>query len=264
MFRVHLDDSGDQQQAGAFAVGGYLGYGDQFDHAQRNWDETLAAFNKRHHCNIRYFHTTDLVNGYADFAGLDESVRVSLLENLMALIRCRVIEGVGSSMRMEHYLQVFGSPRDKSRLFPAPLSICFIGAYLLSKGWALKHKTQDQPMAYIIERGSLYRGELIDGFNLSAEDPRSGGRYPFDSISQAPKEVVGLQMADLFAWGLGAERKALFRAGRLSEVFRRPLDHFFMTFRHDHYPWDIEKLQESKDGTLELVQAAVEADLAGC
>jgi hypothetical protein len=248
LFSVYLDDSGSQDVRNAFAVGGYLGYDKQWDEAQRNWDEILTAFNRRHGCSVRYFHMTDLVSGHEDFKGLSEDVRVALMESLISLIRCRALTGVGSSMRTEHYIEVIGPPADKGRVDPPPLSLCFQRASLLTKAWAHKHNKLDQPFVFVIEKGSKYRGELMNGFELVSASLPFGSLYALDSIAQGPKQLAGLQMADLYAWSLGAERKGiLLKRGRLSDSFRLPLDRFLTTFPHAHYPWDLEHLKEISD-----------------
>ena len=258
MFTVHLDDSGSQSARNAFAVGGYLAHAEQWDEAQRNWSEILAAFNQRHGCNVRYFHMTDLVSGYEDFEGLSEPVRLSLMESLIALIRCRTLTGVGSSMRTEHYIEIVGSPDDKGRIDPPPLSLCFHRTYLLAKGWVYKSKEPDQSIVFVIEKGSKYVGELMGGFEMVSKSPEFKNLFALDSITQGPKGIVGLQMADLYAWCLGAERKGvLLRRGRISETFRVPLNYFLDTFPHGHYPWDLKDLKDVNDLVLAWDKAAI-------
>ena len=124
MFRVYLDDSGNQEGRGVFAVAGYIGEAGQWDHFQRNWDEILAAFNEKHGLKIRYLHMTDLVSGRKDFKSVDKLTRSILLYKFCMLAKARTIAGIGSFVMMEDYIQVLGEPVNLPPAVPTPLVLC--------------------------------------------------------------------------------------------------------------------------------------------
>lgn len=236
MLKAYYDDSGTHDGSLVVSVAGYVGEDDQWTEFQRNWNDILIQFNHDNACDVTHMHIADLIGGFGkQYKGLDETKRVALLSSLCTLARVRSIRGIGSFIMTSDYTEILGHVDDRPPGCPAPFTLCAEGAFLMTKGWALKAGRKDS-IGYFIEKGTKHRGEILSGFDRAQKANDLGASFRFDTLAQGPKEIVGLQLADVYVWTLAAEQKGTL--DHLSKPFQRELKSFLYGHPHEHLPWD--------------------------
>jgi hypothetical protein len=222
MFTAYFDDSGSPDDTLAVVVAGFVASDEQWEHFERNWNETLKQF------GIPLFHMKEFAHfagAFSKFKGKKED-REWLLRQLLSHIKLRVRHSCGHAVIIDDFRKVSGLYALES-IHITPYSLCGRTCLASVSDWAKRCGIAEDQTRYVFEDGSKGKGTLVHRIL------RDKGITP---EFRKKHESVPLQAADLFAYEMLAGNRAIFERGvdsldamrypiqQLSDLLRHPLD----------------------------------------
>ena len=127
---AYLDDSGTHDPSDVVVVAGFLGSDDDWLKFKPEWMNRLAQD------EVKQFHMTDCVNGTRDFAGLPQSRRDLLIDDLCSILGAQDLLGISAAMLRKDWGSVVVTE------FPDILDVLHSPYYTLSSSFiqqAVRH-----------------------------------------------------------------------------------------------------------------------------
>lgn len=186
MLTVYGDESCDMKQH-VFAVAGVIGF-------QEEWDELEPVWRERNNGN--HFHSADCESSPPRglYKGTNHNENLKLYRDLIGILNKTKMMGFGVTIDLQAYREIFPGSTDN-----APYYRCFapVIAYFAKMG-SFHIPQQDVKFIFHINAKVQYTaGELYDYMSNLSEWEHSP--YLAKTLGFAPMDVVGIQVADLFA-----------------------------------------------------------------
>jgi hypothetical protein len=188
-------------------MAGYLSDERKWCRYEREWRHVLQEY------RIGSLHMKKFAHSQGEFAGWPESKRVALLQQLIAIIKSRVLYRVGAVVPCADYDQTVGAadPGDDRR---SPFWLCFLSCFSAIMAYCRKEQIGDD-IAVVLDQNNESNAHALGFYSSFKELPDIPNRDQLVSLSFADdKKINPLQAADLLAYELnkyhqGFDRKPL-------------------------------------------------------
>lgn len=185
MLTVYGDESFDFGEKKVFAVAGVIG-------TQEEWDELEPIWLAKN--NGRIFHAADCESSRGAYKNNSQSENHQLYRELVEILKYTKLMGYGVTIDLKAYKEIF-----HGHVVNAPYFRCFapVISYFANMGY-MHIPQQNVKFNFHINAKTQYTaGELYDYMcNLSEWEHSI---YLAKSLSFSPMDVVGIQVADMFA-----------------------------------------------------------------
>lgn len=188
-------DAGLQEKTRVYYVAGYVGFPDDWKVFDRKW----RAFLRRN--NLPHFHMTDYVARVEHYKGWSDSLRLAIMQRIVALVAGSVRLGVAMALLLDDYDRL--SAEDK-KLIPDTYGLCLTAC--VAKTARLLHDSgiRTAEIDYVFESGDAGQGRTRVALEELFANPATRKQYALRSLTFEPKaSFPGLQLADVLAWETG-------------------------------------------------------------
>jgi len=240
--RVYLDASGTAREQRVWAVGGWLGTADQWDHFINAWRVMLDAAPFGPDVK-RMFHAADLESLKGTYSGWTDTQKKDFQGVAYGLIGRYSFTAVSSSLIKEDWKAVGPRLSTIADGHPGNYYVHSVADVLSSvRKWA-DAENYDGPIHYYFEADTIGQGSVIQFLRAACGDPKRRQRARMASCTFAGKEVLPLQAADV--WAYEAYKQMLNRI--IDGRTRLPRHPFLQLWRERYAPyngyWDRERLE---------------------
>jgi hypothetical protein len=229
MFTTYFDGSGSPDDTAALVVAGFIATSVQWIEFERNWKDTLQAF------NVSSLHMKHFAHSRGEFTSWkgDEQKRRQFLGRLINIILIRVRHSFASAVIMPDFRSVDAKYHLSELIKPYALAGCTCVEKV--KQWAKRSAVNPEEIAYIFEDGDKDKGDLMKRME---ED------HKILPIFLKKDKSVAFQAADLLAYEHLLVNTQIFGKGQtptFSEL-RQPLQQLSKTQDDKNADWGIHSL----------------------
>src|SRR5882762_4956327 len=155
MATAYFDDSGSPDDTLAVVVAGFVASDEQWQHFERNWNDTLKQF------GVPMFHMKEFAHSVGAFSKFkrNREDREWLLRQLLSHIKLRVRHSCGHAVIMDDFRKV-NSFYALESINITPYSLCGRTCLASVSDWARRWGIAEDQIRYVFEDGSRGKGTL--------------------------------------------------------------------------------------------------------
>jgi hypothetical protein len=210
MITAYFDDSGTHESSDIVLVAGIFGTEGRMDCLDRNWKRHLDSPLDGRKERITRFHAYDCFQSVGEFAGWTRTETDYFRQQLRTVIIESDVAGYGLACLRKDYDELISG--DLRGVLGTPEGYCINQCFVRSLGW-VQANTFDPKMTFVFDSRpsdvKRYVGTVYDAFARWTAPPPQLTGYAFLSS----KDVRPLQAADLVAWELYQNAKAILAGG---------------------------------------------------
>jgi hypothetical protein len=237
-FAAYFDESGTHDSP-ILALACYIATVEQWAHFLREWDEILKQE------SLTHFHMSKFEARRGEFAGWDNERRLRVQKRLISIIKRRVNVGIFCAVNLAAYDEFITEWRREG--FGSPYNFCVKLCLSLISFWAQKYERKE-PIAFVIEHGAGYNGELTASFNGIFANEQMRQYLRLGSLTFVDKKMaLPLQAADLLAYEVWKDSSNKFLADADK---KRPERKSFRSLReiiHQGTYWGRDEFQQERE-----------------
>lgn len=189
----YLDDSGTEDRT--VLLGGCIMGKDSFIRLEKRWLKLLSEF------RIESLHMTDFVRPHGQHIGMYPELKVALFTRAAKLIKSLAEYSVSVDVPLDIYRRLFSKEFQRNAL--SPYAMAFIGISQLNLKIARDNGGYPDRLAYLMDTGNPYSGQIQFGHALSSFLERQEG-FAFTGRLTFENDLnnAALQAADVISWSV--------------------------------------------------------------